>query len=299
MWRVCNYASSNQCWHPIKSVISYGSLIKTGWHISKTEIKLKKGAEKLKSETIAEKQTWGKNSQNSTLIVQCWWTLFRKHSLAAVPIERNAYAVRTVWEAVTALAWIPINMFLACGLSWLPVKIPPHNSPGTYFLPNLVQMWCVQEASCDFPCCSGYFYSTEERSVPNPLPIPSNSLRKSVIHTRMFSPALSCIATLRFPSLALFPSRRHTHQSSGSAMTKGDAESQVTDIWPLAAAQSYMEKVVMVKGGSWGRRWKTERAARRTEVPRAGNTGRVKPLEWSLHQSGQCTVYQKDLMLIV
>lgn len=30
-----------------------------------------------------------------------------------------------------------------------------------------------------------------------------------------------------------------------------------------------------------------EQPARRTEVPRAGNTGRVKPLKWSLHQSGR------------
>lgn len=42
-----------------------------------------------------------------------------------------------------------------------------------------------------------------------------------------------------------------------------------------------------VRGGSRGGGRKTERAARRTEAPRAGNTGRVKPLEWSLHQSGR------------
>lgn len=162
-------------------------------------------------------------------------------------------------------------------------------------------MWCVREASCDFPCCSGYFYRTKERS--NPLLIPSNSLRESVTHTRMFSSSLlhsySQIPLSCRISISLSFSETHTLQSSGSAVTKGDAESQESDIWPLAAAQTYTERVVAVKGGGEGRRRKTVRAARRTEGPRAGNTGQEEPLQWSLYQSGPCTVHQKDLMLMV
>lgn len=151
--------------------------------------------------------------------------------LGAVATERNVYVVRTVWEAVTAMAWIPITMFLACGLSWLPIKIPPHNSPSTYFLPNLVQMWFVQEAICDFPCCNGYFYSTKKgRSVPKPPQIPSNSFRKSVIHKNVLSSHLlhtlrfKCSQILSCPIFLCSITDTHTHQSTGSAMTKRDGE---------------------------------------------------------------------------
>lgn len=172
-------------------------------------------------------------------------------------------------------------MFLACGLSWLPIKIPPHthNSPGTYFLPNPVQMWCVQEASCDFPCCNGYFYNTKKgRSVPNSPPILSNSFRKSVIHTRIFSPALSCIHSdsLSCPiSLSLFLFHIHTH--TPIIRLSNDKRRRRNPKWvtfdPREEAQSYMERVVTVRRGAEVGEERLREAARRTEVPRAGNTG--------------------------
>lgn len=121
-----------------------------------------------------------------------------KHFYCPVMMDRNV--VGTGWEAVTALVCIQISMFLMCGLSWLPVQIPPHNSLGDYSLPNRVQMWCVREANCDFPCFSGYFYTAWRRDLSL---AHCRSSEKSAVHTRMSSPALSCIVALR--SLSFSP----------------------------------------------------------------------------------------------
>lgn len=76
-------------------------------------------------------------------------------------------------------------------------------------------------------------------------------------------------------SLALFLSLsyKHAQQSSSSAMTKGDAESREGDIWPPCRSP-------VVYGERRGK------AARRTEAPRAENTGSTKPTERFLHPSG-------------
>lgn len=150
-------------------------------------------------------------------------------------------------------------------------------------------MWCVQEASCDFPCCNGYFYSTKKgRSVPNPPPIPSNSFRKSQSYTQEYSLQPS-LAYSQIPSLALFRSLSLSHRHTNHQAQQWQKETQ-NPKWvtfdPLQQPGRIWREWWRW-GGSWGGRRKTERAARRTEVPRAGNTGRVKPLEWSLHQSGR------------
>lgn len=65
-----------------------------------------------------------------------------------------------------------------------------------------------------------------------------------------------------------------------------------------------MKSVATVRGEPSREKKDSVRAARRTEVPIAGNTVRLKPLEWSLHQSSRHnlrSVYSipKDFVLMV
>lgn len=157
------------------------------------------------------------------------------HFYGPVMTDRNV--VGTAWEAIIALVWIQISMFLVCGLSWLPVQIPPHNSLSDYSLLNRVQMWCVREASCDFPCFSGYFYTVRRRDLSL---THCRSSEKSAVHTRMSSPALSCIVTLR--SLSFSPNL---------SVSNDRRSHRIWSEWHLTPLRS----------------------------PRAGNTGQVKPFD--------------------
>lgn len=111
-------------------------------------------------------------------------------------------------------------------------------------------------------------------------------------YTQESSPQPS-LAYTQIPSLVLFLYLFlfHIHTHTPIIRLSNDKRRRRNPKWvtfdPREEAQSYMERVGTVRRGAEVGEERLREAARRTEVPRAGNTGWVKPLEWSLHQSGR------------
>lgn len=121
---------------------------------------------------------------------------------------------------------------------------------------------------------------------PNPL-----KLLQKISHTQECSlqPSLAYfqIQILSWPiSRAHLPhTRTHTPIIRLSGVKKRRRNPKWVTFDPLQ--QPKRERVMTVREELRREKKDSGRAARRTEVPRAGNTVRLKPLEWSLHQSSR------------